>query len=74
MQRSLAEKAAAGREIIAPIAAGGAAVAGAAIAAATGSILNKLEVVINFFQVYGLVLSLDINIEWPNLWLDFSEL
>ena len=49
-------------------------VAGAAVQAATGSILNKLEVVINFFQVYGLVLNLDIDIEWPNIWMDFSEL
>ena len=45
-----------------------------AVASATGSILNKLEVIINFFQVYGLVLSLDLDIKWPDLWLDFSEL
>lgn len=38
----------------------------------TGQLLNKLEVIINFFQLYGLILTLDITIEWPQLWLDVS--
>jgi len=53
----------------------------------SGTLLNKIEIVINFMQVYGLVLTLDVDIEWPSmclfpsltffyisseLWLDFS--
>jgi len=38
-----------------------------------GSLLTKAEIAINFFQVYGLVLSLPITFEWPWLWKAVSD-
>jgi hypothetical protein len=34
----------------------------------TGSMLNKIEVGVHFFQVYALMIVLTLNIPWPNLW------
>lgn len=32
-----------------------------------GNFLNKLEIMINFIQIYGLILILDVDIEWPQV-------
>lgn len=44
----------------------------APVMAATGSMLNKVEILIGFFQVYDMVLRIDIDIPWPQVWVDFS--
>ena len=42
------------------------------MASVTGSILTKFEIIINFFQVYGLILVIDLHIPWPDLWTRIS--
>jgi Leucine-rich repeat (LRR) protein len=39
---------------------------------ATGEMSTKFEILINFFQIYGLILNFDISIPWPKLWIDFQ--
>ena len=39
----------------------------------SGSILTKVELAINFFQVYGLFLSLPLTFEWPEGWVTLAE-
>lgn len=41
----------------------------------TGTLLNKTEILISFFQVYGLVLAinLDIDIELPDVWTQIQR-
>lgn len=41
--------------------------------AITGSLLTKLEVLINFLQLYAITLSLDFNIPWPPLYLKWIQ-
>lgn len=61
--------------------AGGAAAVGAAgamlavVPRATGSLLNKTEILISFFQVYGLLqlICWELRIEFPKLWVDLSR-
>jgi hypothetical protein len=38
----------------------------------TGTLLNKIEVVVHFFQMYALMILLTINIDFPNLWFDIK--
>ena len=40
---------------------------------ATGEMATKFEVVVNFLQIYGLVLNFDISIQWPYAWSDFQK-
>eukprot|EP00474_Spongospora_subterranea_P003655 CRZ04113.1 hypothetical protein [Spongospora subterranea] len=47
-------------------------VAAAPLLAVTGSILVKLEIMINFLQMYSLVYAINLNIPWPKLWIDLS--
>jgi hypothetical protein len=51
-----------GRDLLAGVGA-----AGAAIAQATGTLINKAEIVINFLQVYSLILTIDVTIPWPEV-------
>eukprot|EP00475_Leptophrys_vorax_P003855 TRINITY_DN1224_c0_g1_i1.p2 TRINITY_DN1224_c0_g1~~TRINITY_DN1224_c0_g1_i1.p2 ORF type:complete len:609 (-),score=179.42 TRINITY_DN1224_c0_g1_i1:77-1903(-) len=44
-----------------------------AINVISGTFLNKLEIVINFLQVTALVLTIDVNIPWPGVFVDFSQ-
>eukprot|EP01006_Ploeotia_vitrea_P036609 TRINITY_DN66040_c7_g3_i1.p1 TRINITY_DN66040_c7_g3~~TRINITY_DN66040_c7_g3_i1.p1 ORF type:complete len:2447 (+),score=1447.66 TRINITY_DN66040_c7_g3_i1:190-7530(+) len=37
-----------------------------------GAFINKMEILINFLQIYGLILILDVDIDWPSAFLDFS--
>jgi Leucine-rich repeat (LRR) protein len=39
----------------------------------TGTLLTKFEIFINFLQVFGLVINLDIKIHWPQAVLDVAE-
>ncbi|CEO96342.1 hypothetical protein PBRA_005013, partial [Plasmodiophora brassicae] len=45
--------------------------AAAPLMAVTGTVLNKIEILINFLQTYSMVyvISLDLHITWPSLWL-----
>ena len=36
------------------------------------SMLSKLEIAVSFLQVYAINLTIDINIPWPHLYVDFS--
>jgi Leucine-rich repeat (LRR) protein len=40
--------------------------------AISGNLITKFEILINFLQMYALVLILDTNIPWPPKFLDFS--
>eukprot|EP00753_Platysulcus_tardus_P007329 PLAT15137.1.p1 GENE.PLAT15137.1~~PLAT15137.1.p1 ORF type:complete len:2194 (+),score=1373.13 PLAT15137.1:84-6584(+) len=52
-----------------------AAVGSTVVMQATGTLLNKLEIIIGFFQIYGLVLVLNIEIPWPEgLWEQFMAI
>lgn len=33
----------------------------------SGNFITKMEIVINFLQVYGLILVLDLDIPWPSV-------
>ena len=37
------------------------------------SMLSKLEIAVSFLQVYAINLTIDINIPWPHLYIDFSS-
>lgn len=39
---------------------------------ASGGVLNKFEIVIGFFQTYGLVLAVNFSVPWPDAWRDIS--
>ena len=40
---------------------------------ATGSILNKIEIGVHFFQMYALMVLLTFNIHWPHLWKELKS-
>lgn len=42
---------------------------------ATGTLLNKFELLIGFFQIYGLVLAItfDYDIPFPDIWVDLAR-
>lgn len=40
---------------------------------ATGTLLNKLEVNVHFFQLYALMTILTFNVNWPNLWVKIKS-
>ena len=37
------------------------------------SLLSKLEIAVSFLQVYAINLTIDVNIPWPHLYIDFSS-
>lgn len=51
----------------------GSAMRGGSSGSIEGTILTKVEIIINFFQVYALILLLDLSIPWPRLFIDFSS-
>jgi len=40
---------------------------------ALSSILSKLEIVVHFIQIQSINLSIDLNIPWPKLYIDYSS-
>lgn len=45
---------------------------GTMITTAAGAFINKLEIMINFLQIYSLILIIEVDIPWPQAFLDFS--
>jgi len=39
----------------------------------SGNFITKLEIVINFLQIYGLILVLDVDIPWPQVFFNSIE-
>ncbi len=40
----------------------------------TGLLLTKLEIIVNFFQVYALMLVLSFHLHFPSPWFDIKAL
>lgn len=38
------------------------------VSSITGSILTKLEILISYVQMFGLIYTIDFSLNWPNLW------
>jgi hypothetical protein len=38
-----------------------------------GSLLNKIEIIVNFFQVYALLLVLSVHVDFPDLWSNIER-
>ena len=45
-----------------------------AVRSASGLVINKIEIMVNFFQVYALMVILSFDISFPDLWVNIRDL